>query len=118
MLFYHTQIYFYMTRRMRFLPENLDTYQATWIQLMILVNGADCSSPGPMWLPEFVNLRLTTYDEPLLITGVCSGLPAGPVDISIGAKHYGFSPDVRVLIGAFVQPHLLVEEIFDAYLDI
>ena len=107
-----------MTRRMIFLLENLNTYEATGIQLMILVNGADCSSPGPILLTEYVNLCSTTYDEPLLITGLCSGLPAGPVDISIGAKHYRYSPHARVLIFAFVQPHLLVEEIFDAYLDI
>ena len=85
--------------------------------MMILVNGADCASPGPIEFVEYINLRQTTYDEPLLITGLCSGLSAGPVEISIGVEHYGGSQDVQVQLGGFVQPHLIVEEIYDDYID-
>ena len=106
-----------MTRRMSFLPEDLDIRDYTFIQMMILVNGADCASPGSIQFVEIINLRQTTYDEPLLITGLCSGLPAGPVEISVAVEHRSSSQDVQVQLGGFVQPHLIVEEIYDDYID-
>ena len=112
-------MYFYMTRRMRFPPEDVDTRDTTYIQMMILVNGADCASPGPIQFVEYINQRQTTYDEPLLITGLCSGLPAGPVDITVAVENYNqyYSQDVQLQLGGFVQPHLIVEEIYDDYID-
>ena len=106
-----------MTRQMSFLPEDLDIRDYTFIQMMILVNGADCASPGPIQFVEGIRMRQTTYDEPLLITGLCSGLPAGHVDISVAIEHRSYSQDVQVQLGGFVQPHLIVEEIYDDYID-
>ena len=100
---------------MKFLPENLDAHTQAWVKLMILVNDADCVTPGPMWFNEMANFRDSTYTEPLLLTGLCSGLPAGPVDISVGAEYYSLSQDSQTQLCGFVQPHLIIEEIYDGY---
>ena len=100
-----------MTRRMKFPPVSGDTHFATCTRMTIYVNGTDCASPGPIQLVEYINLRQTTYDDPLLITGLCSGLAAGPVDVSIRAEHRALSLDAQVQLGGFVQPHLIIEKV-------
>ena len=104
-----------MTRRIKFSQES---GCCTATLMTIYVNGADCASPGPIQFVEYINLRQTTYDDPLLITGLCSGLPAGLVDISIRAEHWAYSLDVQVQLGGFVQPHLIVEEIYDGFVNV
>ena len=111
------QIYFSLTRSTHFDEETLDNILARYI-LHILMNGNECTNPAPATFAEYSNMNNFTMTSPLVLMAVCRSIPSGDVEISLTSSFASTYRDVQLMLSAYYAPRLIVEEIYDDYLEI
>ncbi|XP_067931283.1 collagen triple helix repeat-containing protein 1-like [Watersipora subatra] len=58
-------------------------------RFFFVINNADCSTPGPIEGVISMNVNSNIH-RPILIEGICEGIPAGDVNLSV---HVGYCKD-------------------------
>ena len=101
---------------MTYLLEHKGT-SSSEVTLNVYFNAQPCTSPAALKVLDFMVASAMEIGTPIVISGVCAGIGAGDVTISLKNIHIdAISSDVRA--PWLHVPHVIIEEIHDGFVTI